>query len=246
MPLGLGASLSRAGIVTPGMITDGLVMRHMYSAGAVQPLSDGAVYFDGDNDYIQLPFELDSANVTISAWIMLSVDDGNAKMIFGGRDSTNDGFALFLDSAERLIIKINGDSCASSDVNLVGVNKWAHVAGTYDGDVGRTYINGVAGNTIDVSSDGITSVATNARIGINAFDTNNDFEGYICNVGCWERVLTPAEIKSIMFKQYAGLTTSEKNSLVSFWNLDVETNTSGESGTGGVKDHHGSNHGTLT
>ena len=48
-----------------------------------------------------------------------------------------------------------------------------------------------------------------------------------------------------MWKQYADLTSSETTSLVSWWNLDEETNTSGESGTGGVKDHHGSNHGTL-
>jgi hypothetical protein len=93
---------------------------------------------------------------------------------------------------------------------------------------------------------GSVANTANARIGINSYDTQNDYKGYICNVGYWTRLLTPAEIKSIMFKQYAGLTTSEKNSLVSFWNLDVETNTSGESGTGGVKDHHGSNHGTLT
>jgi hypothetical protein len=215
--LGLSTKLNSSGIVTPGIVTDGLVMKHMYSAGA---------YFDGDNDYIQLPFALNSANVTISAWVMLSVDDGNAKMIFGGRDSTNVGLGLFLDSAERLIIKINGDACSSSDANLVGVNKWAHVVGTYDGDIGRTYINGVAGNTIDVGTDGITGITTNARIGINAFDTANDFEGYICNVGYWNRLLTQAEIKSIMFKQYADLTTSEKTSLVSFWNLDTLTNDS--------------------
>lgn len=220
MPLGLGASLSKASIVTPGVVTDGLIMKHMYPAGAAQKLSDGAAYFDGNDDYIQLPFALNSANVTVSAWVMLSVDDGNAKMIFGGRDSTNVGLGLFLDSAERLIIKINGDPCASSDANLVGVNKWAHVVGTYDGDIGRTYINGVAGNTIDVGTDGITGITTNARIGINAFDTANDFEGYIANVGVWNRVLTQAEIKSIMFKQYADLSTNEKTSLVSFWNLD--------------------------
>ncbi len=233
--LGLGHNLKKTGLITPGIITDGLVMKHMYSAGAVQPLSDGAAYFDGDNDYIQLPFALNSANVTISAWVRLSVDDGNAKMIFGGRDSGNSGLALFLDSAERLIIKINGNGCPSNDTNLVGVNKWAHVVGTYDGDIGRTYINGVAGQIKDIGTDGITGITTNARIGSNGFDTANDFEGYIANVGVWSRVLSQPEIKSIMFKQYADLTTTEKTSLVSWYNLDID-----------ATDSTGTNNGTLS
>jgi len=48
-----------------------------------------------------------------------------------------------------------------------------------------------------------------------------------------------------MNKNYAALSASEKTNLVSWWNLDEETNVDGTAGTGGVKDHEGSNHGTL-
>ena len=48
-----------------------------------------------------------------------------------------------------------------------------------------------------------------------------------------------------MFKNYEGLSSTNKTNLLHWWNLDEETNTSGESGTGGVKDSHGTNHGTL-
>ena len=47
MSLGLKTSLSTTGVTTPGVVTDNLVMKHMYPAGAVQPLSDGACYFGG-------------------------------------------------------------------------------------------------------------------------------------------------------------------------------------------------------
>ena len=57
--------------------------------------------------------------------------------------------------------------------------------------------------------------------------------------------LTQPQIKSIMNKNYAALSASEKTNLVSWWNLDEETATDGTAGTGGVKDYHGSNHGTL-
>ena len=39
------SSPSRTGMITPGIVTSNLVMKHMYPAGAVQPLRDGAAYF---------------------------------------------------------------------------------------------------------------------------------------------------------------------------------------------------------
>jgi len=45
-------------------------------------------------------------------------------------------------------------------------------------------------------------------------------DGYICNVGIWDAALSQAQIKSIMWKNYAGLTSSETADLVSWWNLD--------------------------
>ena len=50
MPLGLGTNLHKTGMVTPGVVTSNLVMKHMYPAGAVQPLSDGALHLDGTSD----------------------------------------------------------------------------------------------------------------------------------------------------------------------------------------------------
>ena len=103
------------------------------------------------------------------------------------------------------------------------------------------YQNGVKLATTDNS---ISDDHTIDCLGDNGSGSNY-FKGYLCNVGIWERVLTQPEIKDIMFKNYAGLTSTNKTSLLHWWNLDEETNTSGESGTGGVKDSHGTNHGTL-
>ena len=51
----------------------------------------------------------------------------------------------------------------------------------------------------------------------------------------WTSALTQAQVKSIMWKNYAGLTSSETTNLVSWWNLSANAN-----------DSHGSNNGTLT
>ena len=57
----------------------------------------------------------------------------------------------------------------------------------------------------------------------------------MCNVGYWNAALTQPQIKSIMWKNYAGLSDSEKTNLVSWWNLSADAN-----------DSHGSNNGTLS
>jgi hypothetical protein len=55
-----------------------------------------------------------------------------------------------------------------------------------------------------------------------------------------EILLTQAEIKSIMWKNYVGLTDSEKTNLVSWWNLDYNIGST-------IIDLSGNgNHGTLS
>jgi len=67
------------------------------------------------------------------------------------------------------------------------------------------------------------------------------FAGNICNAGIFSSVLTATQIKSIMYKDYSGLTTSEKTNLVSWWNLSA-LHADGST----VVDSHGSNNGTLS
>jgi len=255
MPLGLGASLSRAGIVTPGIITDGLVMRHMYSAGAVQKLSNGAVYCDGST-YVDCGTGIGTAlgdnyagDLTVSMWFKANVTTGVGLFQSGNESHNNREFSLRLNS-NTIEFGLNNIGWQKT-VAFTDTSNWHHVTAVLDNGSESTsllYLDGVSVGSVE----GGSSFPTASNLDFNGDDThigrfyNSEFNGYICNVGMWTKVLTQAEIKSIMFKQYADLTTSEKNNLVSWWNLDVETSTSGGRGTGGVKDHHGSNHGTLS
>ena len=82
MSLGLGTSLSKSGLITPGIVTDSLVLKHNYAAGAVVPVSDGAALFDEDNaDYITMGDVADftqSGGFTISCWIKFASIEGNS------------------------------------------------------------------------------------------------------------------------------------------------------------------------
>ena len=52
--LGLGNKSTNSGLITPGIVADSLVLKHNYNAGSVMPLSDGAAFFDGSNDWISV------------------------------------------------------------------------------------------------------------------------------------------------------------------------------------------------
>jgi hypothetical protein len=255
MSLGFGGNLTSQGLTTPTIVTDNLVMKHMYPSGSVQKLSDGAVYCDGST-YVDCGTGIGTAlgdnyagDLTVSMWFKANATTGVGLFQSGNESHNNREFSLRLNS-NKLEFGLNNIGWQKT-VAFTDTSNWHHVTAVLDNGSESTsllYLDGVSVGSVE----GGSSFPTASNLDFNGDDThigrfyNSEFNGYICNVGMWTRILTPAEIKSIMFKQYAGLTTSEKNSLVSFWNLDVETNTSGESGTGGVKDHHGSNHGTLT
>ena len=210
MPLGLGASLSKASIVTPGVVTDGLVMKHMYPAGAVQPLSDGAAYFDSANDYIDLGTQANTGDdISFSAWVYFT-DTGVQPIINFG-----DFLVKFSDDTTFRVWADQSDGGSSAAIPYL-LNRWGHIAAVVDDTNISMYYDGVLKET-DAVADGLSTDSIGSTIGK---ESSSYFGGYMCNLGLWSRVLTQAEIKSIMFKQYADLTTSEKTSLVSFWNLD--------------------------
>jgi hypothetical protein len=244
MPLGLGSNLSKTGLTTPGIVTDNLVLKHKYDAGSVIPVSDGAAYFDGDNDKIVVShstdFNFGTGNFTFACWVLI-VGDGNNEKIFDKNDGSN-GWHIYL-SAGKLRPVVAGTGAVTRNTELDD-NKWHHIAVTANrsGNL-DCYVDGVLEpTTSDISGDSTTvNNSADAYIGTNE-SNGEDFSGYLCNIGIWSAVLTQPQIKSIMNKNYAGLTDSEKTNLVSWWNLDSSVTTVGRTFT---EDSHGSNTGEL-
>ena len=58
------------------------------------------------------------------------------------------------------------------------------------------------------------------------------------NIGIWTRVLSQEEINNVMWKNYAGLNTQEKQDLAAWYNLDSEVGSDGNAGSGYVLDEH--------
>ena len=249
MPLGLGSNLSRAisKPITPGIVTDNLVLKHNYNAGSVVPVSDGAAYFDGSNSEIVTPL---SASVfdndfTITAWVKMLDDHSSYRTIVGANDGANDLIELYIISngsgsvPNHISLAMgvgSGTHWNTSEEKALAEEGWVHVAASFTSGSQKIYKNGVS-TGFDTGGTRTSSMDVDAVviIGNRSEDGDHDFRGHICNVGIWTSVLTQAQVKSIMNKNYAGLTTSETENLVSWWNLSADAN-----------DSHGSNHGTLS
>ena len=252
MSLGLGSNLSKSGLVTPGIITDSLVLKHNYNAGVVVPVSDGAAYFDGTDDYITMGdiTTLDGLDtLTLSCWAYLT--DANIQPFITKGSYNNSGasfnFRYDLQSSTdsgngRLNFSVANNIYAFKSSAGYTINKWHHFALTYSNTADEIwfYVDGVkiAPSSSGAESGVGTAVSipnTSNELMIGASDGAHYAQGYICNAGIWSSVLTQAQIKSIMWKNYSGLSTSEKTNLVSWWNLSADAN-----------DSHGSNNGTLS
>jgi hypothetical protein len=234
--LGLGSNLIKAGTGAKGIVTDNLVLRHGYAVNPVQPLSDGAASFNGTSDYIAINAKpVDTADGTYCWWsnstqtIYQTIFSHGSNKIGGFHLNYSSGTSKPLLYLESTLYQYWVDTGFADD------GKWHHWALVVDIDdmtACKLYCDGV-----EIAQDARTTSGTATSYGnmeIGRFDTT-EFDGYMCNFGVWSSHLSQAQIKSIMNKNYAGLSAGETASLVSWWNLSVDAN-----------DNHGSNNGTLS
>ena len=240
MSLGLGTSLSKSGLMTLEKVTDSLVLKHNYAAGGVVPVSDGAAFFDGTDDYItvgdQSSLDFGTGDFSVSFWVKLMTDA--TVSLVGKQDSSSGWYVYYESGTDNVAFYHRKDNkYANGSTDLLN-NQWNHIVFTRDGAVGKIYFNGVndTASTNDISAD-LDSAGDNFEIARRNLGATDDRYANcnMCNIGIWSAVLTQAQIKSIMWKNYAGLTSSETTNLVSWWNLSADAN-----------DNHGSNDGTLT
>ena len=238
MPLGLGSNLSKTGLTTPGIVTDNLVLKHKYDAGSVIPCSDGAAYFGADTtSYIALSSQTLSVHDTacsITFWIYRNSSSAY-DVVLGQQDNSSHNWILFGNDTTDIYFEGENNNYAKTEAGSSNRNEWIHYAITTNGSgSAQFYRNGVS-LTMSDTSIGTDFVFDAIGAGDTGGSTTN-MDGYICNVVVWNgTALTQPQIKSIMNKNYAGLTSSEKTNLVSWWNLSADAN-----------DSHGSNNGTLS
>lgn len=187
-----------SGYANDGTVYDGTVPGATWeAAGSV----GGALKFDG-NDCVKI---LDSSTldvaeaITLEAWVKPSVAaQGNARIIFKGTNSPFDPLYFLAYNASgtkmRMVVYINNiGKTATSTTSLIDINKWYHIAGTYDGTDVQVYIDGVLEGTTNATGD-IDIGPGDIGIGRNAESTSYGYKGLIDEVIIYKGVLSDAVI----------------------------------------------------
>jgi hypothetical protein len=183
--------------------------------------------FDGVNDLVELGSRPDfkvAKDLTVEAWIYVSEQKRWAGIVSKVFDtgSTESGYGILLDGSSGVYWGVKAQSSGivylSSGSNTVQLNKWHHIAGTYDGQNLVVWVDGVRKASQSVSPAGIGYEPENS-LRIGAYKDNDEsyyFKGKIAEVRLWNKVRTEQEIQADMSKR---LTGKEAN-LVSYWPLN--------------------------
>jgi len=231
--LGLGSSMMKHPVTGKSIVRDGLVLQHNYNLSGVEPLSSGAAFFvSSANDYITMGDASDlsfgTGSFSVAAWVNTN-QTGATRQFLGKRAGVavaNQGFSLYLgNSGTDWVFNVadGTDYIAVTTTTEANANQWYHVCGTFDGTAktAKLYVDGVLIATTTNTDVGDLDVSNDLIIGGGSDSTSSQkWDGYVCNVGTWDAVLSQAQIKSIMNKNYDSLSASEKEDLVSWWNLD--------------------------
>ena len=147
--------------------------------------------FDGTNDYIETSLVPNYTNITVAAWIYC-VADTDTKAIATARDADDDGFIFYMSTGESLYIKINGDNVSTANIS---VDKWHHVAFTWNGSTARLYVDGDLESSGSIS--GTMDITTKMEISHDTTANHYFWNGKISEIAVYNKKLTNRQIKTL-------------------------------------------------
>ncbi|MBU0486318.1 MAG: fibronectin type III domain-containing protein [Bacteroidetes bacterium] len=164
-----------------------------------------ALDFDGANDYVYLPHNLllkPASEITFEAWV--KADDITTNQyyeIYRKEDGADRHLLAFQEYGTVLAFGINvGGTYEELDANITSIDfidKWHHVAATYDGSYKRVYIDGVVIDSVAVSGAIATTGTLPAYIGSFGGGAEH-FNGEIDEFRLWGTARSTAEISASM------------------------------------------------
>jgi PKD repeat protein len=155
-----------------------------------------ALSFNGSSSWITVndANSLDlTTGMTIEAWVYPIALSGWRSVIM--KESTNDEvYSLYANVPQVAIVTSEG--LVNVSTSSLPLNRWTHLAGTYDGATQRLYVNGV--QVASKSRTGAMAASTRPlRIGGDSL-WGEYFQGLIDEVRIYNRALTATQIQADM------------------------------------------------
>ena len=152
--------------------------------------SGGYISFDGTNDYIYTPLNIDANPVTLSAFFRASVVTGDRGILLNDNGGWDKGFEI---SSSAFAIHV-GNNLVSTGVTAVA-NTWYCGTLVYTASSMTFYLNGIS-----VWSGGAPVASTGSTLEIgrafwNAGAGSRFFNGFISHVSVHNIALTAAQVQ---------------------------------------------------
>lgn len=181
-----------------------------------------ALEFDGVESQVLIPDEdsLDIEDeVTVEAWINPSGFNALSAVAQKWGDTSNRRQYLLCLVGQNVNFYISGSGDTwptAGSAGTVSEGEWTHIAGTYDSESIRVYINGeLDGET--ANQEGLFASDIDAWIGGYGpgaeFDQNRHFIGVIDEVRFWKKALTEEEIQDSMSASVSPVEAKDKTAV---------------------------------
>ncbi|MDM8564109.1 PA14 domain-containing protein [Candidatus Halobeggiatoa sp. HSG11] len=191
-------------------------------------IAGNALSFDGDGDYVELPYLLDPSTNSFSAevWFKLDTLTSDNRLI-QQMDGTGEGRNwLSYKNSTGTLISFLGGSLLNGTTTL-NTGNWYHVALVYDGVTLSLYLDGELENSVNRT---LESADGNLLLGINKNLNGNYWNGAIDEVRVWNTARSQAEIQAYMKSTLKGT----EGGLVAYYQLDDGSGTTATDTTGNV------------
>ena len=168
----------------------------------VSPVLENVLHLEGEEDHVSVPdsASLDpTASFTLEAWIRRTTGSNKYQQIFDHRNPGslgNYGYNLYVDPGSRLVFAIGTGSARwyMYGSQLIPLNRWTHVAVTWDGTYQHMYVNGVE-EPAPYFFPGPISYAGVADLKIGGSQASYEsFRGDIDEARVWAIARTPDQI----------------------------------------------------
>jgi hypothetical protein len=169
-----------------------------------------ALSFNGDGTAVRMSGSGSVANlykggVTVSAWIRPTSSGGGGRGRIVDKDNNDAGwfFSMYSDHLQFAVDQFNGDNPRRISTAGVDLNRWQHVAATWDGSTDGSnihlYVDGVPvdGSAVNGSGSALDDSGTPLTVGNRAGDLARGFAGGIDEVQVYNRALSASEIHSL-------------------------------------------------
>lgn len=187
------------------------------STPPIQPIGNRGLYFDGVDDYISAA-PIVASDITMSAWIKPAAWGGGIVSTLGESGSGNNGFALEVATDGQVFFSFGEDGnrewIFSGPSNIVPVNQWSHIAGTYEAasNIMRLFVNGVeVANGFSFRTAGTRIVSIGS-----VFTWGWRFNGQIDEVRIFDTALNTPQIQ-------LNMGSAAVNGAAAFWRFEEGT-----------------------